>query len=66
MIEICLLFFETLSESFLIAKLNDIGIINEWLEIAVSLYEDPLEFKIMAFKFVGTVMTFYPEAFEEN
>lgn len=65
MIEICLIFFETLSESFLISKLHDIGVINEWLDIAVSLYEDPLEFKILAFRFVGTVMTFYPEAFED-
>lgn len=57
MIQICTFLIPPLCNSFLKDKLEELGIIDEWMEIGINLFEGGnLEQKLISFKFIGAVM----------
>lgn len=47
MIEICLALAKPIGESYLKNKLMEIGILAEWLQIAVNMFEGPIDDQIL-------------------
>jgi hypothetical protein len=67
MIEICTLITPSLCSSFLKDDLLQLGIIDEWMEIGINIFDGGnLEQKLISFKFIGAIMGNLPELIEQN
>lgn len=67
MIEICTLMTPSVCSSFLKDKMMEIGLIEEWMEIGINLFEGGnLEQKLISYKFIGAIMGNLPEMIEQN
>ena len=60
MIEICKLLLKPIGENYIRDKLLEIGVLAEWIEIAVGLFEGPLDDKIESLNFLGEMMLWMP------
>lgn len=67
MIEICTLMTPSVCNSFLKDKMLEIGLIEEWMEIGINLFEGGnLEQKLISYRFIGAIMGNLPEMIEQN
>lgn len=67
MIEICNLMLPSISGSFIKDKLLELGVLYEWIDIGLNLFEGgSLEQKLLSYRFIGTLMSYMPELIEEN
>ena len=64
MIEACNLLMPSIGQSYAKAKLLDLGVLGEWLEIAYQMFDGPLDSKILSYQFIGNTMLWMPEAIE--
>jgi hypothetical protein len=56
-----------LCNSFLKDKLLELGIIDEWMEIGINMFEGgSLDQKLISFRFIGAIMGNLPELIEQN
>ncbi len=66
MIETCTFIIPPLSNSFFKHKLVELGILDEWIEISMRLFDDNLEGKLLSYKFMGQIMNYLPEVINSN
>ena len=56
----------SLASSFLKTMLLDLGSFEEWSSLALSLMQEELPYKVISFKYMGSLMGHLPELVEQN